>query len=71
MVEDPLGYAVTESTHVVADRTLAEAVADELDRVDPLPAPPCPHEGNVVGLPQLDLAPADWPRLCNDCGQFV
>lgn len=47
VADHALGYAVTHSDFVSTDRGLAERVARELDRVDPLPAPPCPHENQV------------------------
>lgn len=38
VVEHPAGWAVTDSNFVTIDQTLARCVADEYDRIDPLPS---------------------------------
>lgn len=43
--DHPLGYQVSGESFVSTDKTLATAVAAELDEVDPLP---CTHEGGTL-----------------------
>lgn len=71
VVDDTRGFAVTSSDFTSNDRALAESVARELDRVDPLPVPPCPHEGHLIDLPDLSQPPSEWLSVCSDCGKFV
>lgn len=68
VIDHPQGYGITGEDFHTTDRTLAESVAAELDRRDPLPRPPCPGHGDWIDLPELGVAHLD--RMCGHCGEI-
>lgn len=70
VIEVSAGFAVTDdsSGFTTTDRDLAAAVAQELDRVDPLP---CPEHGDWIEIVTFERSPDDYDVICGRCGHML
>ena len=66
--EHPLGFSVNDGEFVTTDRTLATAVAAQLDRLDPLV---CTHEtdNDLIEVTAVSDPARVYMRNC--CGEIV
>lgn len=70
VVEGPRGFSIEPQggDFVTTDRVLAESVARQFDRDDPLP---CPEHGDFIDLVAFGKHPEDCDAICGRCYRIV